>query len=238
MPVKPEYWSYLLELARAGAIAGRVSMTTTELGNRAGVSQQTASRRLRHMEVAGLVARAGAGGERGQDISLTEAGVAELRRIHAELNTVFSCLPREIVLHGKVSSGIGEGRYYVEKYHEFFERNLDMHPFPGTLNVRLLGDKDVMLRKQIEMQGGVLLRGFSDETRSFGDVFAFHVSLARGEPDSIEVPACFLKIARTHYDESVIEIISSHELRAVLKLADDDFVRIVYMPDNDKNHGP
>ena len=228
--LKSEFWKYLLEIAKAGGFSGKVPLSTSAIGDRVGVSQQTASRRLRYLQDHGFITKFDTNGNRVQEISLTDKGIEELRLVHDDLNLLFSSFSGDIVLHGKVTTGLGEGKYYVSKYLSFFRDNLGIEPYPGTLNVLLLSDKDVKSRSQIELQSGALLRGFTEAERSFGDVFAYKVLVARGEPGSPSVEAFFLKIARTHYDKTVLELISGTNLRDALHLADDDYIKIVYSP--------
>lgn len=230
MSLKPEYWKYLVEIAKAGGFSGKIPLSTSAIGDLVGVSQQTASRRLRYLQDHGYITKFDTSGNKVQEMSLAEKGIAELRQVHEDLSMIFATFSGEIVLHGKVIKGLGEGKYYVSKYLSFFEQNLGIEPYPGTLNVRLLSDKDIALRSQIELHGGALLRGFTEDERSFGDVFAYKVTVARGEPGSDEVEAYFLKIARTHYDRNVLELISDKNLRDTLQLADEDYIKIVYAP--------
>ncbi|NMC07001.1 MAG: DUF120 domain-containing protein [Candidatus Lokiarchaeota archaeon] len=235
MQLKSQYWRYLLEIAKAGGLAGRVPLSTTRVGELVGTSQQTASRRLAHLEELGFIKRFDVNGAKVQEILLTDKGIIELKEIYYQLDLIFS-KQSDLSLRGKVTSGIKEGRYYVGKYSDFFRNNLAITPFPGTLNVKLLNERDVLLRSQIEVKGGILMRGFTEQERSFGDVFAYRVTISR-ESDGDTGPfllAYFLKIERTHYDKSIIELISEHELRKELALKDDDLVRITYSPATQK----
>lgn len=152
MDLKSQYWKYLVEIAKAGGLAGKIPLTTTNLGELVGASQQTASRKLAYLADNGFIHRVDVNGNKVQEISLTEKGIIELRKLHDELALIFS-KPREIVMRGKVTSGIGEGKYYVGKYLDFFKKNLAIEPFKGTLNIKLLDERDVLLRGQVEIQG-------------------------------------------------------------------------------------
>ncbi|HME56598.1 MAG TPA: DUF120 domain-containing protein [Candidatus Lokiarchaeia archaeon] len=233
MALKSHYWKYLVEIAKAGGLVGNVPLTTTKVGELVGTSQQTASRKLVELENQGYIHRTDIDGDRGQKIALTEKGIIELRRLYGELTAIFA-VPGEIVMRGKIISGLGEGKYYVGKYLNFFKKNLSIVPFKGTLNVKLLDEHDVFLRSQIEVQGGILMRGFTEQERSFGDVFAYRVNVARDDGTEKMVPAYFLKIERTHYDKSVIELISNLQLRNELQLDDGDTARIIYKATDQK----
>lgn len=233
MALKSHYWKYLVEIAKAGGLVGNVPLTTTKVGELVGASQQTASRRLVELDEQGYIHRTDIEGDRGQKIALTEKGIVELRSLYGELSTLFAG-PSEIVLRGKVTSGLGEGKYYVGKYLNFFRKNLAIVPFRGTLNIKLLDEHDVFLRNQIEVQGGILMRGFTEQERSFGDVFAYRVNVSKDNGTEKAIPAYFLKIERTHYEKNVLELISDRELRNELQLDDGDTVRISYKASNPK----
>jgi riboflavin kinase, archaea type len=235
MQLKSHYWKYLLEIAKLGAMAGKVPLSTTRVGELVGASQQTASRRLAHLEELGYIKRIDVDGNKVQEILLTDKAIIELKELYSELDLIFS-KPGEIHIRGKVTSGIKEGRYYVSKYSDFFKNNLAIMPFPGTLNIKLLDERDILLRGQVETKGGILMRGFTEQERSFGDVFAYRVTISKDADSETgrAIPAYFLKIERTHYDKSVIELISPFELRKELSLNDDDIVRITYLPSNQK----
>ncbi|MBD3187905.1 DUF120 domain-containing protein [Candidatus Bathyarchaeota archaeon] len=225
--MKPLYFFYLLEIAKVGGLFERVSISTTQIGERLGVSQQTASRRMKHLEKEDLITR-DFDSSRTQVISLTEKGIAMLKKVHEELNVFFEKSPVSLCLKGRVLGGIGEGRYYVSKYKKFFEMNLNITPYPGTLNVRLLDETDILNRKKIELQGGILMKGFTDETRSFGDVWAYRVDISNNDGNGDEVEGYILKIKRTHYTSNIIEIISRWNLREKLHLQDGSFIKICY----------
>tara|TARA_Y100000310_G_C20527142_1_gene736631 strand:- start:706 stop:1053 length:348 start_codon:yes stop_codon:yes gene_type:complete len=36
---------------------------------------------------------------------------------------------------GKITTGIGKGKYYVEKYQQYFIKHLEFISYPGTLNL-------------------------------------------------------------------------------------------------------
>lgn len=230
-----KYWKYLIEIAKQGGYYGEIELKTAKLGDLVGVSQQTASRKLLYLEKKGLITRKNLNGGKVSSINLTEKGIMELRLLFSELKSIISDLAEELELRGKVQSGIGEGKYYVDKYSEYFKKNLDFDPFKGTLNVKLLGESDILSRNQIELHGGKLMKGFTKEERSFGEVLAFLVDVSKVGNDENHYPAYFLKIERTHYDSSIVELVSEYNLREKLNLEDDDYVRIIYSKSKNGN---
>jgi len=43
----------------------------------------------------------------------------------------------QLILRGKVVSGIGNFSYWIEKLHDFYQQKTGLDLFPGTLNVQL-----------------------------------------------------------------------------------------------------
>ncbi|MHA1846022.1 MAG: DUF120 domain-containing protein, partial [Promethearchaeota archaeon] len=227
---------YLLEIAKLGGFFGSVSLSSTKLGERLGTSQQTASRRLQFLEEKGFITRT-PDGKKSFYIAITDKGRSILKNLYDDLNVFFAGNVRELRFKGEVLSGIGEGKYYMMKYEDFFYRNLAIKPFPGTLNVKIINQSDMLVRKRIESQGGILLKGFSDETRSFGDVWAFPIKITKSSIPDLEVKGFFLKISRTHYEDHIVEIISEHNLRKKFSLSDGDIITIVHESEEVKDNG-
>ena len=50
------------------------------------------------------------------------------------LNCAYFCF---MEIKGVVVSGVGEGKWYVEKYLPYFEQTLGFTCFPGTLNMKV-----------------------------------------------------------------------------------------------------
>ena len=95
----------LIALLKKSAHKKKVIITTTELGEETGMSQQNASRLLLELEKKGFVERDGNG------ITIRKPGIAELSRIYAELEGAFH--EGRIIIQGEIVQGLGEGRYYL-----------------------------------------------------------------------------------------------------------------------------
>jgi riboflavin kinase len=213
-------WQTLCRLAELGAIQGNISISTTTLARSLDISQQTASRHLIDLERQGFITRQQS--SNGEEIKITENGVKELRLIYVALKTIFDKpKPRTLILTGRVFTGLGEGAYYVDKtdYGGYFQKWLGFKPYPGTLNLRLLPSQ-VARKKELEAYSGILIKGFERGGRSFGGVKCFHAT-ANG------VEGAVIQIGRTHYDESVIELIAPTHLRQGLKLKDGSKVKVI-----------
>ncbi|MDR3102703.1 MAG: DUF120 domain-containing protein [Methanocalculaceae archaeon] len=206
----------LKRIAAMGGCKGQVCLSTKSLGAQMGISQQTASRRLRSLETAHLISRTTESS--GPSILVTKAGEDLLRREFSEYCKIFDRIGGHYMLTGNVISGVGEGRYYmsIPHYQKKFTNLCGFVPYLGTLNIKL-NPQSVQVRKRIDTLEWTSIPGFSDEHRTFGE--------ARGLPCRIEnIPCAIIVPGRTHYPEDIIEVISGVPLRGTLGLADNDSV--------------
>lgn len=203
-------------LAARGADRSAVSLSSREIGELLGVSQQTADNYLVDLAELGLINRTL--GERKPRLRLTPAGVDRLRGEYRELQRIFES-PGPLKLRGLVVSGLGEGRYYLSKpgYVAQFESKLGYTPFPGTLNVRLPRDEATVVA-ELKKVPGIVIGGFEAEGRSFGGAHC-HVARVAGHTCHLIIPD------RTHYTD-VLEFIAPVNLRLALKLKDQSEVAI------------
>ena len=214
--VPPEDKELLKQLAKLGGLRDYVYTSSGELAERLGVSQQTASRKILELLEAGLIARRM--GTRKQLIRLSPQGVEVLRREHSDYRALFQG-NEELVVRGKVVTGLGEGRYYIsrEGYRKAFNRILGFDPYPGTLNVEVepMDREKVAELKELD---GLLIPPFESEGRTFGAVKCF-----RAQVQGVEAAAIFP--LRSHH-VNVIEVISPMALRETLTLADGAEVQV------------
>lgn len=206
----------LKELAMLGADRGEVMLSSGELARRLGISQQSASGRILSLVREGLLARRM--GPRKQALRLTPNAMTILRREHSDYLRLFERSER-LTISGKVTSGFGEGGYYVgqPRYQEQFQRKLGMRPFPGTLNVRLSGGEAAKL-DLLREQPGIGLDGFENNGRTFGKGRCFRARL--GDQD------CAVVIPDRTLHSDNMEIICERHLRRALGLRDGDTVRL------------
>ncbi len=206
----------LAELLRLKAGYGYAKVSSSTLGNALGLTQQAASKRLVELERDGMIERMHAG--RGVSVRLTDVGLHAVRSFYGELKGTFEEERKELTFRGRVFTGLREGAYYVSQkgYAKHFKAALGFVPFPGTLNLRLSSPSQVEQRRELEVLSGVDIPGFEDAERSYGPVKCFRAEVERKYPGAV------LAIERTHYDNSVLEVISPLNLRKVLKLRDGD----------------
>ncbi len=197
-------------LALAGADQTPAVVTSREIGEALGVSQQAADRYLVAIEKRGLITRSLA--QRRQRVQLTPAAMSLLRSEYRTYHRIFEG-PERLSFTGKVVSGLGEGRYYLSQpgYVVQFTERLGYAPFPGTLNVRLAGPA---LRK-VELLSslrGLRIDGFQASGRTFGGATCF--------PARLNGHRCHLiHPDRTHYQD-VVEFVAPDCLRDALGLTD------------------
>ncbi|HZY92759.1 MAG TPA: DUF120 domain-containing protein [Thermoplasmata archaeon] len=207
-----EKFELLRLLAQLGGTRSAVELTSRAVGEKLGVSQQAADRYLVGLERAGLLSRQL--GQRRQRLTLTPAGVEELRKEYHQLRRLFEG-PARIKVRGVVTSGLGEGRYYLSQpgYVLQFQERLGYKPYPGTLNVRVAAE-DLITVPTVKHWTGIRIDGFQASGRTFGGATCFPTRL-KGQVCHLIVPD------RTHYQD-VIELVAAVSLRETLDLKDND----------------
>ncbi len=203
-------------LALGGADHTPVVVTSRELGEKIGVSQQAADRYLVALEKRGLVSRSLA--QRRQRLLVTAAGMDQLRAEYHSYRRIFEG-PAQLSFAGKVVSGLGEGRYYLSQpgYVVQFTERLGYGPYPGTLNVRVTAEA---LRKidLVRDWTGIRIDGFQASGRTFGGASCF--------PARMNGHSCHLiHPDRTHYQD-VVEFVAPERLRDALPVKDGDSVTV------------
>jgi riboflavin kinase len=214
--LSPQDITTLLELFKIRAGYAYVSISSTALGRSLALTQQAASRRLLELEKRGMIDRRHAG--RGFSVKLTERGLEAVQSFYGSLKGAMEGRSSEFVFNGKVFTGLGEGGYYVSLhgYAKQFLGKLGFEPFPGTLNLRLSSTVQMEERRQLQFLKGIEILGFEDGSRTYGPVTCFKARLENRHP------AAVLGIERTHYDDSVIEVVSPVNLRKTYGLRDGD----------------
>jgi riboflavin kinase len=215
--LKSSHIETLKHLALSGNVYEYNSLSSTELGRKLGLSQQSASKKILELLEMELITRKM--GARKQLVKLTSKGLEVLRREYSEYQKIFDSM-EQVIIRGTLISGLGEGQYYIsqEEYMDQFQEKLWFKPYPGTLNLRIEGNElsKLQILKDFE---GILVEGFESEGRTFGKVKCFLTKIQNVEC-AVIIPI------RTHYSD-VLEIISRHFLRDALKLKDGDIVEIV-----------
>ncbi len=206
----------LKELALLGATHKHILITTSQLGLRLGISQQSASRWITYVESLNLVKKENVG--RNIRVKLTREGMNILRHEFFEYTLIFGA-PKLLHFEGKVVSGLGEGKYYISKrqYKRQIIEKLFFDPFPGTLNVKLYPEYVEKLAELKEAEP-IILDGFEEGGHTYGRVFAYFATISK-HPGALILPEL------SHYRE-VVELISHIPLREVCKLIDGDEVEI------------
>ncbi len=207
----------LKELALLGAIKKRIEISSLELSKQLETSQQTASRYLVELDKKGMITREL--GIKKQLILITSIGEKALQEEHLQYQQIFE-LTDKVIFKGKVTSGLGEGRYYTEqnRYVEQFKEKLGFIPYPGTLNVEIEYVEKNKLRL-LKDHRAIDIEEFKTKNRTFGGVRCFKAKID-GTDGAIVLPV------RSHYS-NILEFISKDFLRDKLCLKDGDGIKIV-----------
>jgi riboflavin kinase len=124
---------------------------------------------------------------------------------------------RCVKIVGKVFSGIGEGRKYVELYRNEIRKALGIDPYPGTLNIRLEPAYIAVVREVLNSRPYTVI---APPNPALGPVLVW-----KGFIKSMQV--FIVKPVRTVWGVDVIEVISEDCLRCRLSLVDGDIVSLL-----------
>lgn len=216
-----EILCYLKELAALGAIDKFILIKTKDFGKIMSISQQTSSRKISELEKLGYVKKIIT--KNGTKVMLTENGINFIKKEIDSLKLIeqrFSL----IIFKGKVTTGMGEGSYYMSRpgYVNQFIKIFNEKPYPGTFNVEI--DEETMEKLNfIKNRSKYILSGFVDQGRTFGSVY-----VQKAKVNGINSYLIFPE--RSHY-KNVIELVSSKNLRETLNVKDGDIVNIEVHPE-------
>lgn len=222
--IKPHLWFTLYSLLKLGASKTAIKISTNDLAEETGASQQSASRHLRVLEGMGLIERDV--GADGSHIRITNRGMAKLEAVLDELAWHIEGEESEVIrLEGAVVSGLFEGAYYISKegYSKQIKDKLGFDPFPGTLNV-MIKQGEMEKRGRIERRNGVILEGFREEDRAYGAARCYRLTIGG------EVEGALIVAERSSHEDNVLEIIAPVYLRRELGLTDGDMVTLEFLP--------
>lgn len=211
--LKVQHILTLAELLAKGARHNFVSITTSSLGKSIHRSQQAASKHLLELERDGYIERIRSGQK--VSVRITTKGHAEMARISSILRSSLESSPSYLEFKGTIISGMGEGAYYMSMkgYTKQFKTKLGYIPFPGTLNVKLKNKEYTEAKRSLDVYGGIMINGFSDGKRTYGWVKCYPAKINNS------IDSALITLERTHYDDSVIELISYTNIKKAAKLS-------------------
>ncbi len=200
----------LLYLLKRGAASNPVKLSTTEMGDALGMTQQNASRRLAVLIKSGMISRSGG------RLSLTQKSISELKELYSGMRLAFEGIDN---ITGSLTDGVGDGRYYLSLpgYKNKIKEKFGILPYPGTLNIRL-AEKEVW-KKTALFDGALVIPGFRYDGRAFGELFAKACSIRN-------IPVVAVLPKRTHHPYNVLELVSDRNLRRLLRIKSGDMVTV------------
>jgi len=222
MMIPPDIWFTLYSLANKGAIHGKTTITTSELGEVMNVSQQTASRRIAQCVEQGYLNRVHTAD--GMLLQISDKGREELLHVLSNLEIAFTQPEDEIVIKGSIVTGLGEGAYYVEIYSSKLKAALGFKPHLGTLNVKIVDDESRKAIGRMKNTPPLVLSGFTHKGRTFGDVICYRVKINKKLEGAVVIAQ------RTHHSEEILEVVAPVNIREALDVADNDVVTLTIVP--------
>ena len=202
----------LAELFTKGARYNFVPITTSSLGKSIKKSQQAASKHLLELEANGYIERLRSGQK--VSVRITTKGHSDMVKIFSTLKSSLESIPSYLEFNGIISSGMGEGAYYMSMkgYTKQFKTKLGYVPFPGTLNVKLKDKESIEAKRSLDAYPAILVDGFSDDKRTYGWVKCYPAKINN-------IDAALILLERTHHDDSIIELISKTNIKKAIKLS-------------------
>jgi riboflavin kinase len=212
--------SELFELVKLRAHLNFVEVSTEEIAAKTGHSQQAASQHLQKLEKLGLIERRRTGLRFA--VKLTPMGLDIVNSQYAQLKAAVEGKNDEMLFKGRLFQGLGEGAYYIglEGYKRQFSKVLGFDAFPGTLNLKLESPIEMEQKRELRSREGLKIAGFENGKRTYGGARCYRATV------NGKYPAAVLVIDRTHYDDSVMEIISPVNFRKELGLKNGDEVLV------------
>lgn len=212
----------LAELLLCGAKNNFVELTTNEIAKKIKRSQQLASKELLDLEFFGCIKRNKK--SKKYTIKVTEKGYQQVYDHFLFLKTAVESFKHVIDFEGHIITGMGEGAYYMslDGYKKQFKEKLGYEPYPGTLNIKLNSMLFVDARKEMLKYPSINIEGFSDQSRTFGWVKCYPASIN----DSKNINSSILILERTHYDDSIIELIAPFSIKEQFSLKNGDYVKL------------
>jgi riboflavin kinase len=212
----------LSELLLCGAKNNFVELTTNEIAKKIKRSQQLASKELLDLEFFGYIKRNKK--SKKYTIKVTDRGYQQVYDHFLFLKTAVESFKHVIDFEGHIITGMGEGAYYMslDGYKKQFKEKLGYEPYPGTLNIKLNSMLFVEAKKEMLKYPSINIEGFSDQSRTFGWVKCYPASIN----DSKNINSSILILERTHYDDSIIELIAPFSIKEQFSLKNGDYVKL------------
>jgi riboflavin kinase, archaea type len=212
----------LSELLLCGAKNNFVELTTGEIAKKIKRSQQLASKELLDLEFFGYIKRNKK--SKKYTIKVTENGYQKVYDLYLFLKTAIESFKHIIDFEGHIITGMGEGAYYMslKGYKQQFKEKLGYEPYPGTLNIKLNSSLYVEAKKEMLKYSSINIEGFSDQSRTFGWVKCYPAYIN----DSDNINSSILILERTHYDDSIIEIIAPFSIKEQFSLKNGDYIKL------------
>jgi riboflavin kinase len=147
-----------------------------------------------------------------------------MQGLFSSLRAALESAPATIDFEGNVVSGMGEGAYYMslEGYGKQFREKLGYQPYPGTLNVKLTDQIFMNVRRELGKHASIFIDGFNDGTRTYGWVKCYRASINGGAVDN----AAVLVLERTHYDDSMLEVIAPASIKQAAGIKNGDRIKV------------
>jgi riboflavin kinase len=165
-------------------------------------------------------------------VRITDKGCYQIENLSSMIKSAIESSPDTIDLEGMVISGMGEGAYYMslDGYRKQFKDKLGYDPYPGTLNVKLVDQVYINARRELGKFPSIFIEGFSDKTRTYGWAKCYMAIINNNAIKN----AAILFLERTHYDDSMLEVIAPCSIKNSIGVKNGDRISIKVFINNAK----
>ena len=122
-----------------------------------------------------------------------------------------------VVLEGTVTSGLGEGAYFMsmDHYKKEIKKKLGFDAFPGTLNIKT--DKENI--DPLKKNNPIIITGFKKDDKTFGGVSCYKAKIN-------DIDGSIIMPHINKHKDNIIEFIAPVNLKSELNIKDGDKIKI------------
>jgi riboflavin kinase len=199
-------------LLRLGAAKKPVRITTGEIAEELGFSQQTASRLLIGLEKGKMIER-----KDGQ-IRLLPPAISQAMALKRTLDAAL-VEKGKLTFRGIVADGKREGAYFlsIPEYANAIKRQFGFQPFPGTLNIRIAAE-EIEKRLMLRSRHAYVKKGFVWKDKKLGGVTMYAAMLNGMQKGALVFPD------KSTHGLDILEFVAEPNLREKFNLKTGDLV--------------
>lgn len=121
-------------------------------------------------------------------------------------------------ISGIITSGRGEGKFYIKKYKNKIQKAINFIPYEGTLNLKIDCEQ---VKKFLQPLACKKIDGFTENDKRYGSAKIYQIKI-----DALKSTTAIVIPEKNFLPKNIIEIIAPINLRDALNLKDGDIIII------------